>query len=402
MQRGTRSDDLRPIGPGNRQQRLPSPSRSRLVATYHLRHVEQRYGDIPPEHERNGHRMRVLVTGHDGYIGRVLVRLFQRAGHEVVGLDSFLFEGCTLGSEPPEVPAFRVDLRDLDPSSLEGFEAVVHLAAISNDPLGDLDPGLTYQVNHEASVDLARAAKEAGVIRFLFSSSCSLYGASGGDAMLSEEAAFNPVTAYGESKVLVERDVAPLADDRFSPTFLRNATGYGMSPRLRTDIVVNDLVGHALATGEILIKSDGTPWRPLVHVEDIARTFLAVLEAPRETVHNEAFNVGRNEENYRISEVAEMVADTVPGSGVTFAEGASPDLRTYRVDFSKVARSIPTLRLRWTVRGGVEQLVRAYRENHLTAEEFLGPRYTRLARINERLEEGSLDASLRPTVGATT
>lgn len=346
--------------------------------------------------------MRVVVTGHDGYIGMVLVPLFQRAGHEVVGLDSFLFEGCTLGPEPPDVPALRVDLRDLDPSSLEGFDAVVHLAAISNDPLGDLDPGLTYQVNHEASVNLARAAKEAGVTRFLFSSSCSLYGASGGDAMLSEEAAFNPVTPYGESKVLVERDVAPLADDRFSPTFLRNATAYGVSPRLRTDIVVNDLVGHALTAGEILIKSDGTPWRPLVHAEDIARTFLAVLEAPRETVHNEAFNVGRNEENYRIREVAEMVADAVPESGVTFAEGASPDLRTYRVDFSKLARSIPTLRLRWTVRGGVEQLVRAYRENHLTAEEFLGPRYTRLARINQRLEEGSLDASLRPTVGATT
>jgi len=341
--------------------------------------------------------MRVLATGHDGYIGRVLVPLFQAAGHEVVGLDSFLFEGCALGPEPPHVPALRVDLRDLDPASLEGFDAVVHLAAISNDPLGDLDPTITYQVNHEASVTLARAAKAAGVPRFLFSSSCSLYGASGGDAMLTEEAAFNPITPYGESKVLVERDVAPMADDRFSPTFLRNATAYGVSPRLRADIVVNNLVGHAFTSGEVLIKSDGTPWRPLVHVEDIARAFLAILEAPPEAVHNQAFNVGRNEENYRIREVAEMVADAVPGSRITFAEGAEADLRTYRVDFSKLATGVPAFRPRWTVRGGVEQLVRAYRENHLTLGEFLGPRFTRLERINQRLRQGSLDASLRPS-----
>ena len=345
--------------------------------------------------------MRVLVTGHDGYIGRVLVTLFRAAGHDVVGLDSFLFEGCTLGPEPPDVPAIRVDLRDLDPDSLRGFEAVVHLAAISNDPLGDLDPGLTYAVNHEASVRLAQAAKDAGVERFLFSSSCSLYGASGGDAVLNEGAELNPVTPYGESKVLVERDVGPLADGSFSPTFLRNATAYGMSPRLRTDLVVNDLAGYAFTSGEILIKSDGSPWRPLVHVEDIARAFLAILESPREAIHSQAFNVGRNEENYRIREVAEMVADAVPGSRVTFAEGASPDLRTYRVDFSKLARMVPTFRPRWTVRGGVEQLIRAYREHQLSTAEFLGARFTRLKRINQRLEDGSLDSSLRPTVGAS-
>jgi nucleoside-diphosphate-sugar epimerase len=341
--------------------------------------------------------MRVLVTGHDGYIGRVLVPLFQRAGHEVVGLDSFLFEGCTLGSEPPDIPALRTDLRDLDPGTIKGFEAVVHLAAISNDPLGDLDPAITYEVNHTASVGLARAAKEAGASRFLFSSSCSLYGASGGDAMLTEQATFKPITPYGESKVLVERDVSPLADDDFSPTFLRNATAYGASPRLRADVVVNNLVGHAFTAGEVLIKSDGTPWRPLVHVEDIARAFLAILEAPRDAVHDEAFNVGRNEENYRIREVAEMVAEAIIGSRVTFAEGAEPDLRTYRVDFSKIAERIPTFRPRWTVRGGIEQLARAYREHHLTSEEFLGPRFTRLERIKERLHEGSLDAELRPS-----
>lgn len=341
--------------------------------------------------------MKVMVTGHDGYIGRVLVPIFQRAGHDVVGLDSFLFEGCSLGGEPPDVPALRVDLRDLDPACLEGFDAVVHLAAISNDPLGDLDPAITYEVNHGASVALAKAAKDAGVPRFLFSSSCSLYGASGGDAMLTEQADLRPITAYGESKVLVERDVAALADDAFSPTFLRNATAFGVSPRLRADIVVNNLVGHAFTSGEVLIKSDGSPWRPLVHVEDIARAFLATLETPRDGVHNQAFNVGRNPENYRIREVAEMVADAIPGSRVTFAEGAEPDLRTYRVDFSKLAASVPTFRPRWTVRGGVEQLARAFREHDLTAEEFLGPRFTRLERINERLREGSLDGSLRPT-----
>lgn len=222
--------------------------------------------------------------------------------------------------------------------------------------------------------------------------------------MLAEDAAFNPITAYGESKVLVERDVAPLADDDFSPTFLRNATAYGFSPRLRADIVVNNLVGHAFTSGDVLIKSDGTPWRPLVHVEDIALAFIAILKSPREAVHNQAFNVGRNEENYRIREVAEMVADALPGSRVTFAEGAEPDLRTYRVDFSKLASTVPSFRPRWTVRGGVEQLARAYREHGLTREGFLGPRFTRLERIKERLREGTLDAGLRPSahVGGTS
>lgn len=340
--------------------------------------------------------MRVLVTGHDGYIGRVLAPYLAAGGHEVIGLDSRLYEGCSLGPDGGSIQGLEVDLRDVTPQHLAGFDAVVHLAAISNDPLGDLDPELTLEINHRASVRLALAAKESGVSRFLFSSSCSLYGAAGSDKMLSEEAAFHPVTAYGRSKVLVERDVAPLADDRFSPTFLRNATAYGTSPRMRVDIVVNNLVGFAYTTGEILVKSDGTPWRPLVHVEDIARAFLAVLEAPREVVHGRAFNVGRNDENYRVRDLADIVLEALPGSSVRYADGSGPDLRSYRVDFARLPGMIRTFRPRWRVADGVRQLVEAYRRWGLTREDFLGARYVRVERIKERLAEGSLDRSLRP------
>ncbi len=267
--------------------------------------------------------MKVLVTGHNGYIGSVMVRMVQAAGHDVVGLDTYFFEDCTLGPPTTDVPAQRLDLRDVEPAHLGGFDAVIHLAALCNDPLGDLDPEITYDINHRASVRLARAAKAAGVQRFLFASSCSLYGVAGED-MLDEQAAFNPITAYGRSKVLVEQDVAPLADDRFTPTFLRNATAYGVSPRLRADVVVNNLVAAAHTTGEILVQSDGTPWRPLVHVEDFCRAFLAVLHAPRPLVSNVAFNVGRSEENYRVSELAEFVRQAVPGSRVTYSPNGAP------------------------------------------------------------------------------
>lgn len=340
--------------------------------------------------------MRVLLTGHDGYIGRVVAPMLRGYGHEVEGLDSHLFEGCTFGPDTGRVAGTRSDLRDFDPVLLRGFEAVVHLAAISNDPLGDLDPAITYEVNHLASVRLAQASKDAGVERFVFSSSCSLYGAADPDRMLNEKAQFNPITPYGRSKVLVERDVAGLADDAFSPTYLRNATAYGVSPRLRVDIVVNNLVGCAHATGEILVKSDGTPWRPLVHVEDIGRAIVAVLDAPREAIHDQAFNVGRNEDNHRVSEVAEIVAEALPGTRIRYAEGGGPDPRSYRVDFSKLQKAVPAYRPVWTVRQGVEQLVAAYREFGLSREDFLGPRYVRLERIKQRLAEGTLDTALRP------
>jgi nucleoside-diphosphate-sugar epimerase len=341
--------------------------------------------------------MKVLVTGHQGYIGSVMVPLLLEVGHEVVGLDTGLYEARSFGKLRREIAGVRVDIRDVEPRHLEGVEAVVHLAALSNDPLGDLDPQLTYDINHGASVRLARAARRAGVERFLFASSCSLYGASGGDIPLTEEAPFNPVTPYGESKVLVEQDVSRLATDSFSPVFFRNATAYGVSPSLRVDIMVNNLVGYAVTTGEVLIKSDGTPWRPLVHVEDICRAFVTALGVDRERTHNQAFNVGLSDENFRVREVADMVESVVTGSRAQFAEGGSADARDYRVDFSKIERGLPEFRPRWTVRKGVEELYEAYQRFGLTADEFLGGRYVRLAEIKRLQGQARLTDQLRWT-----
>ena len=338
--------------------------------------------------------MNVLVTGHNGYIGSVMVGQLRAAGHQVSGLDTYLFEDCIFGQPVPDIQALRMDIRDVQVSHLRGLDAIIHLAALSNDPVGNIDPERTYSINHLASVHLAQLAKEAGVPRFLFASSCSLYGVAG-EKMLNEDAAFSPITPYGWSKVLVERDVRGLADKTFSPTFLRNATAYGLSPRLRFDVVVNNLVGFAHTTGEVLIQSDGSPWRPLVHVEDIGNAFLAVLHAPRELVQNQAFNVGRTEENYQVRELAQMVQETVPGSKVRYAEGGGPDPRCYRVDCSKLATTLPDFKPQWTVRQGIEQLYAAFKRYGLTRDEFLGPKYLRINHILKLREEGRVDADLR-------
>ncbi|MFB9184023.1 NAD-dependent epimerase/dehydratase family protein [Dactylosporangium sucinum] len=339
--------------------------------------------------------MRVLVTGHDGYIGSVLVPILRQAGHEVVGLDTGLFADCVLGPAPEEVKTLRVDLRDVEPEHVTGFDAVLHLAALCNDPLGNLNPDLTYDVNHRSTLRLARAAKAAGVQRFLFSSSCSLYGKGEDDTPLDETAGFQPVTPYGESKILSEQGLLELADDDFSPTFLRNATAYGFSPRLRGDLVVNDLAAHALLTGQVRLLSDGKAWRPLVHIEDISAAFLALLEVPRERVHAKAYNVGRSTENYLIREVANLVAEVVPGSEVTFAEGAGTDLRNYRVTCDLIATEVPEFQPKWTVKLGVEQLVEAYQRHGLTIEQFGSENHMRIKRIRSLMEQGKLDNELR-------
>jgi nucleoside-diphosphate-sugar epimerase len=339
--------------------------------------------------------MRVLVTGHEGYLGSVLTPMLTAAGHDVVGLDVGLYADGTIGPPPEEVKAVRVDLREVRPEHCAGVDAVIHLAAICNDPVGNLDPELTFAVNHRATVRLAEAARAAGVGRFLFSSSCSLYGAGPDQAPLTEDAPFAPVTPYGESKVRSEASLRRLAGDEFCPVFLRNATGYGFSPRLRGDLVVNDLVGHALLTGEVRLRSDGMAWRPLVHAEDIGAAFLALLEAPAGRVRARAYNVGRSGENYLIRDAARLVAEAVPGSRVRFAPGSGADTRNYRVSCERIATEVPAFQPRWTLREGIVQLVEAYQRFGLRIGDLMGEKHQRLAKIRALQRAGRLDARLR-------
>jgi len=338
--------------------------------------------------------MKVLVTGSQGYIGTVLVPMLIKSGHDVSGLDSDLYEKCTFSGVIPDINVIRKDVRDVVKEDIEGFEAIIHLAGLSNDPLGDYRPSLTEDINEKGSIDLAKIAKSVGVSRFLFASSCSNYEASGNN-FLTEEAPFNPVTPYGVSKVRVEEALSGIADKNFSPTFVRASTAYGYSPRLRFDLVTNNLTAWAFTTGQVYLKSDGSPWRPIVHVEDIARAYIALLHTPREDIHKESFNIGTTTENYQVREIAEIVKDVVPGCKIEFAPGAAPDIRNYRVDCNKLARKIHEFKPQWTARRGVEQLYEEYKKIGLSLDDFEGPKFKRIAHIKELLGNGKLDESLR-------
>lgn len=336
--------------------------------------------------------MRVLVTGHQGYLGTVMVPILQRAGHDVAGLDSGFFADCVLGPVPADPPGIRVDLRDVTVDQLAGFDAVIHLAALSNDPLGALAPRITYDINHHASVRLARLAKAAGVRRFLYASTCSVYGSAGQD-LVDESAPLRPLTPYAESKVRVEADVAAMGDESFCPVFLRNATAFGFSPRLRADIVLNNLVGHAFLTGDVRVLSDGTPWRPLVHARDIAAAFLLALEAPAAMVHCAAYNVGAESNNLTVADIAQAVVDVVPGAKLVITGETGADPRSYRVDFSKLRDELG-FEAKWSIPDGAAELYKEYDAADLTAEAFT-EKFTRLPHLEELQAVGIIDKALR-------
>jgi len=336
----------------------------------------------------------ILVTGHDGFIGTLLVNLLNRKGYGVTGIDTGFFgPECRLYTQENKVKTIKKDLRELEEKDLEGIDAVCHLAALSNDPLGQVNPDLTYDINYKASVRLAELSKKAGVSKFIYSSSCSMYGVAGDEA-LDESAEFNPVTAYAKSKVMTEQQVLPMGNKDFSVTSLRNSTAYGASSKLRLDLVVNNLVGWAMVTGQIKILSDGTPWRPIVHAEDIARAFIAVIDAPAERVNKEAFNVGIDSENYRIKEIAEIIGQIIPGCEIVITGEHGSDSRSYRVDFGKIKRQLPEFKPEWNLKTGVQQLQNHYLKYKMNDEKFNGRYFIRLKQIQHLLETKSVDDRL--------
>jgi nucleoside-diphosphate-sugar epimerase len=339
-------------------------------------------------------KIRILVTGHNGYIGTVLVPMLVGTGHEVAGLDSDLYERCTFGNGFARIEAIRKDIRDVGASDLAGFDAIVHLAGLSNDPLGQLNPAITHEINHMATMKLARLAKDKGIKRFVFSSSCSNYGAAD-DSLIDEQAKLNPLTPYGHSKVMAEGDLLSFADRDFSPVLLRCGTAYGVSPRIRFDLVLNNLVAWAYTTGRVFLKSDGLSWRPLVHVEDISRAFMAVINAPRELVHGQAFNVGVSQENFQVFQLARIVQETIPGSIIEYSHDAGRDKRCYRVNCDKLSRTFPDFKPKWNVVLGAKQLVEAFKEYGLRLKDFEGARYKRIDHIIMLIEKGLLDSELR-------
>jgi nucleoside-diphosphate-sugar epimerase len=339
--------------------------------------------------------MKVLVTGHHGYLGSVVAPAIADAGHDVTGLDTFFYEGCDFVDDSGQVTALRADVRDLESADLEGYDAIVHLAALSNDPLGALNTELTLDINFRATVELAHKAKGAGVGRFVFASSCSMYGSAAGNEYVTEEAPLRPLTAYAESKVRSEEGLLALADSDFTPVFMRNATVYGVSPRLRFDVVLNNLAGWAYTTKRVLIMSDGTPWRPIVHVRDVAAATITMLTAPADLVRAEAFNVGANSENYQVRDLADIVRATFPGCEVEYAEGAGPDPRSYRVDFGKLTRTFPAFQTTWSAADGASELRSAFEQVGLTESDFTGHKYTRLAHLKLLADAGRIDEDLR-------